>query len=256
MFRGYRGFWIALAGLILLGANSPSQNSRGNPASTYTDQESRNHEKIAAGISRTSDALEAQKGSSDPYEEDRNKREIRDLEAQENSAYWAAAMFWVTLSAVVLSVIGIFLVWTTFRETQKSNDIARDHQRARILPIVELDRTHHLSETMKVTLRCENVGLSPAYRVICYALTVKEVPVLPPKDAVGGYERTIVVGAAASLIEFGNFEKDHYVVGMIQYDTIFGGPKRSYFCFGFTWSLKSRRWFAVSNIPKTWPRDT
>jgi hypothetical protein len=124
MPRGYRGIFIAFAGLTLIGANSPSQNRSGNPAAAYADQESRNHEKIAAGISRISDALVAEKDSSDPYQEERNKREIRDLQAQENSAYWAAAMFWATLFAILMSIIGIGLVWTTFRETRKANEIA------------------------------------------------------------------------------------------------------------------------------------
>ena len=33
-------------------------------------------------------------------------------------------MFWATLGALVLSVIGVGLVWTTFRETRKANEIA------------------------------------------------------------------------------------------------------------------------------------
>lgn len=116
----YRGIIAALAGLILIGANNPSKNSTGNATAAQGNQEAGHNENITAGISRISSALEAQKPKADPYEKDRNEREIRDLQAQENSAYWAQAMFWATFAAIILSVIGIGLVWFTFRETRKA----------------------------------------------------------------------------------------------------------------------------------------
>ena len=258
-YRGNRVNWrivAAVAALILTGANPPSPNSTGKTTVEQANKRANQDKTVTPDISSINEALAAQHAKTDPYEKERNKREIRDLAAQEKSAYWAEYLFWATVAALVLSLIGIGLVWTTFRETKQSNDIARDHQRARLLPSAELMRTNHLSETMKVALRCENIGLSPAYRVRCFALPVKSVPEMPPTDASGGFERTMTVGATDDLVEVGNFESDYYVVGMIQYDTIFGGPKYSYFCFCFVWSRPSRKWFAVSQIPKTWPRDT
>lgn len=132
MLRGYRGIILALAGLALLGANPVSYDARGNPATAQSDKRPDKKEDVASGISRIGEALEAQNAKTDPYEEDRNKREIRDLQAQENSAYWAQAMFWATVGALVLSFIGIGLVWITFRETKSSNKIAKAQTRAQL----------------------------------------------------------------------------------------------------------------------------
>jgi hypothetical protein len=79
---------------------------------------------------------------------------------------------------------------------------------------------------------------------------------MPPVNPTGGYERTIVVGAKDDLAEIADFQIDQYVVGMIQYDTIFSGPQQSYFCFGFAWSKQSKKWYAVNQTPETWPTDT
>lgn len=184
-----------------------------------------------------------------------NQRYEQDLVAQRQSANWAYIMGAAAVIGMILSVVGVVLVWTTFDETRKANDITREHQRARILPSAELARDFH-SETQKAILRCENIGLSAAYRVKCFALTAKEAPKSPPIEADFGYERTIIVGEKVDFIVIDPFENDNYVCGMIQYDTIFVGPQKSYFCFGFDWSQQSKKWFAVSKIPDTWPRDT
>jgi hypothetical protein len=254
----YRSIFAALVGwLILVGNTQPvGNNTGGNSAAAQRNQDTAKNTNVAPGVSRIGDALEAQNAKSDPYEKERNEREILDLQAQEKSAYWAEAMFWATTAALILSLIGIGLVWTTFKETRKSNDIAQNHQRARVFPTAELTSTHPYSETKKVVLRCENIGLSPAYRVRCVALPVAEIPNMPPVIPTGGYERTIVVGAKDDLAEIADFQIDQYVVGMIQYDTIFSGPQQSYFCFGFAWSKQRKKWFAERRIPETWPTDT
>jgi hypothetical protein len=254
----YRSIFAALVGwLILVGNTQPvGNNTGGNSAAAQRNQDTAKNTNVAPGVSRIGDALEAQNAKSDPYEKERNEREILDLQAQEKSAYWAEAMFWATTAALILSLIGIGLVWTTFKETRKSNDIAHDHQRARLLPSAQLTRTHYLSETKKVVLRCENIGLSPAYRVRGLASTMKDIPNRPPIKGIGGYEWTVKVHEKQDLVLFENFNNDHFLVGVIQYNTIFGGPKFSYFCFRFTRSSESGEWFAESRIPETWPTDT
>lgn len=54
-----------------------------------------------------------------------NARSERDLVAQETSAVWATVMAWTALGGVLLSLLGIYLVFTTFRETRDANLIAR-----------------------------------------------------------------------------------------------------------------------------------
>ncbi len=125
----YRSVIAALVGLILVGnaqAQPISNSARSDATAAKSNQKATQHSDIAFGISRIGNQLEAQNAKADPYEKERNEREIRDLQAQEKSAYWAGAMFWATLGALVLSVIGVGLVWTTFRETRKANSIARE----------------------------------------------------------------------------------------------------------------------------------
>jgi hypothetical protein len=56
-------------------------------------------------------------------EEDRAKR---DLAAQERMAYWAKWMFWAAFSTVVLTMVGIFLIWRTLIHTRHAAEAARD----------------------------------------------------------------------------------------------------------------------------------
>jgi hypothetical protein len=164
MLRGYRGIFIAVAGLALLGANPVSQNARGNAAAAQSDKSADKKKDVASGISRIGEALKAQNAKADPYEKQRNEREIRDLQAQENSAYWAEMMFWATVSALVLSFVGIGLVWTTFRETRKANDIAKNAQR----PYLYIDkiRPAELSKfTKHLVLDIKNFGATPATQI-------------------------------------------------------------------------------------------
>jgi hypothetical protein len=121
----YRSVFVAIAGLILAVYCQPiSSNTRSQPTAEQGNKDATKDANIAASVSRIGNALEAKNAKTDPYEKDRNKREIRDLQAQEKSAYWAEWMFYATAVAVILSVLGIALVYITFRATRKANDIA------------------------------------------------------------------------------------------------------------------------------------
>ena len=54
-----------------------------------------------------------------------NERQERDLVAQETTATWTLVMSGAAILGVMLSVLGVLLVWVTFRETRKTNEIAR-----------------------------------------------------------------------------------------------------------------------------------
>ena len=124
----YRSVFAAVIGWLVLVANtSPTNvNSLSNPTIAQGNGQSVEKQDMTVGGSRRGGTVVAQKSKNDPYEKERDGREIRALQAQENSAYWAEAMFWATAAALILSTIGIGLVWITFRETRKSNQIAGD----------------------------------------------------------------------------------------------------------------------------------
>ncbi|MFN3747983.1 MAG: hypothetical protein ACK4SJ_04775 [Sphingorhabdus sp.] len=56
-----------------------------------------------------------------------DERAEYDLYAQRTSALWAAIMAFAALLGIGLSGVGVYLVWTTFRETKRSADVAKDN---------------------------------------------------------------------------------------------------------------------------------
>jgi hypothetical protein len=58
-----------------------------------------------------------------------NEREEQDLAAQKVTAWWTKVMGIAALIGMALSAVGVWLVKTTFDETRKANDIARDANR-------------------------------------------------------------------------------------------------------------------------------
>ena len=59
-----------------------------------------------------------------------NEREEQNLVAQRQSALWAYVMAVAAVIGMALSVIGVLLIWTTFRETRLANEIAGTGARA------------------------------------------------------------------------------------------------------------------------------
>jgi hypothetical protein len=244
MFRSNRSVFIALAGLALIGANQLSDNSRSNPTAAQGNNGANYEKDIASGIGRIGEALEAQNSKTDPHEKDRNEREVRDLQAQENSAYWAEAMFWATFAAIILSVIGIGLVWATFRETQRSSkaaEISKDayiwNERGRISVKAEGEFSIAIGEKPFIPIDIKNDGRS----IVVFErvdFTHVWTPSFPATGAFKGFDiERKVIGAGSEDIfceirpeDFGN-KRPGYLVGWITYKTLNQSGFKTYFCF-------------------------
>lgn len=62
-----------------------------------------------------------------------NQREEYDLAAQQTTSWWTQVMGVAALIGMALSAIGVALVWRTFREQKRTNDLAHaDAERSRI----------------------------------------------------------------------------------------------------------------------------
>lgn len=61
-----------------------------------------------------------------------NQRSEQELVAQQSSARWTAVAGGAAGLGFIVSLVGIALVWTTFRETRRSNIIAREMGEAQI----------------------------------------------------------------------------------------------------------------------------
>jgi hypothetical protein len=173
----YRSVIIALIGWLILTGNAQpmGDNARGQPAATQGNKSTAQNADIASNIGGIRRAIEAQNAQPDPYEKERNEREIRDLEAQQNSAYWAEQMFWATFVAVVLSVIGIVLIYTTFATARKANEIAREGGVAQDRAWIKLGiQAQYLAVTRdhlvcRAHIETKNVGNSVATDITCWA---------------------------------------------------------------------------------------
>lgn len=56
-----------------------------------------------------------------------NRRDYADLVAQQRSALWTGIMGIAALIGMALSAVGVWLIWTTFRETRRTAEIAQSN---------------------------------------------------------------------------------------------------------------------------------
>ncbi|MEX0693564.1 MAG: hypothetical protein WD075_03875 [Rhodospirillales bacterium] len=115
--------------------------------------------------------------------------EIRDLIAQEGMALWAERMFWATLAAVILTLVGVFLICRTLSETRRAANytkgmlrearkttkaaeetiaVTREIGQKQIRAYITITEVWaHLAEDNTICLRIEisNTGASPTKRL-------------------------------------------------------------------------------------------
>jgi len=129
------------------------------------------------------------------HEQRAYERDEKDLVAQRKSALWAYIMGAAAVIGMGLSVIGVFLVWTTFAETKRANRIALAQNRAWLnFEMVECKISHRRGKLTKnpetgrvtktneigvgdpailVTVAVKNTGNAPAYDIRCISGKLK-----------------------------------------------------------------------------------
>lgn len=95
------------------------------------------------------------------------QRDEQDLVAQKTSALWTMIMGWAATFGMVLSAVGVYLVWTTFAETRRSNEIASDtaKRQLRAYVAVESATITITGHSIKVVANVRNFGETPAHSV-------------------------------------------------------------------------------------------
>ncbi len=185
---GYAGLTIAVSALLFglfYQVRYAQQAEHG--AADYARHAAREAYKPCRHIARTEFA-ECAANAKREYELNRNdnRRDYADLVAQQRAALWAAVMGIAALIGMALSAVGVWLVYTTFREakrsanaaleavkeTRASNAIAREamtaENRAWIkIEVVEHHDWHAFPDTyhFSVTVKLTNIGKSFARRV-------------------------------------------------------------------------------------------
>ncbi len=99
-----------------------------------------------------------------------NEREERDLEAQRTTAAWTALMGAAALVGMAFSMIGVALVFVTFRETRDGNEMTKLQIRANLAPEigaqVSLDQDGH-GKPVGIAVSLVNKG-GPAVQVLAF----------------------------------------------------------------------------------------
>ena len=139
----------------------------------YSDQSENGCYQIAQPQMQGASVDQANRKPCTPSEEAKldndSRRNYADLVAQRSSALWAKIMGIAALIGMGLSLVGVALVWTTFRETRKANEISRASQRPWLDASIRL---HGISKVaigfaLRVEVIIENVGSTPANHVRC-----------------------------------------------------------------------------------------
>jgi hypothetical protein len=166
-------------------------------------------EKLLPAIERILPALENLKSAirslvpkKDQDEDERKKsREIEDLNAQKDMALWAKAMFWATVAAVIITGLGLILIWRTLihtrRATKYAGVMARDAKKANAL---HEKAAHHAQRawlkvdaelldnlqfdeggtaSFRIKFTADNIGKSPAFAVAVHAEIYLHAPDWP-----------------------------------------------------------------------------
>jgi hypothetical protein len=178
-----------------------------------------------------------------------NLREYEDLAAQKTSALWTSIMGVAALLGMALSAIGVALVWTTFRETRRSADLANSNFRAfldaercriKITPQSVEDNGGLARAALTLHLKLSNIGRSPATLtgVTYQALATWDYPVNFDSN-IESFEIVAAQAAdAAQLMVFkATLSAKSLVGGYVDYQSQFGQQHRSHFLF----QLRERR---------------
>lgn len=179
-----------------------------------------------------------------------NRREYDDLVAQQKSALWTGIMGVAALTGMVLSVVGIYLVYTTFRETKLANVIARQaaasaasDARSSRNALIAADRAIIVVDRAKqdipdgnwteIAISISNQGKSNAYGFQIF-YTLAPEPVFKAKTRFAHNDDRICADGKdlVSRFKIRNPQKyPTYIVGFLTYSTMGDANFKSYFCF-------------------------
>jgi hypothetical protein len=222
---------IALAGTVY--AQPVSNDSGGQPRTRETqpkpqaDNHPLNLDTIEREIERIARALEA--AIKTPKPADETERAQRDLIAQEGMAHWAKWMFWASLASVLLTLVGVFLIWRTLIHTRsaakaaadaviearlatqaanKAIEITAENAERELRAYVDIssaeitDRINGADweEINSLQIALKNFGQTPAYDLRCW--TLASLRDLPPREPFEEGELIMFGNVGPSVLTF------------------------------------------------------
>jgi hypothetical protein len=166
----------------------------------------------------------------------------QDLYAQKTTAAWTALMGGAAIIGMILSAVGVFLVWTTFSETKRANEISVSANKEMLRAYVT---THHAGpleaafrKPFEMQVGLVNTGQTPALHVDGFWIfgvfppsQIIEMPKLMERKETGNtvgrdglFLITKSLGPFSKTMErkFKSGELVLYAVGHMRYKDIFG----------------------------------
>ena len=196
-----------------------------------------------------------------------NERAEYDLYAQRTSALWAAIMAFAALLGIGLSGVGVYLVWTTFRETIHATEIAKDSLNAmidaeratlRMGEYAEIRKAHNRPHMRALTIRINNVGKSNG--TIRSVIWIVADNAEWPESFEHSTAPDLIVkkedsGEIQQIIHAPPTDGSYFVMGSVKYETILGRLFDTHFCYWVSpnnnqstvinlidWHIRLRRW--------------
>lgn len=104
----------------------------------------------------------------DRYAAEERQRNRDDLVAQQVTATWTKRMGVAAIGALFLSILGVGLIYTTFKETQRAANAAHDANRpwVDLILLPEAPSINDARVSIEFTVRLQNIGKSPALDVV------------------------------------------------------------------------------------------
>lgn len=250
-------FAVAVAGVvILLGSAKQAEYER---ATEYQTSEYHQHSYGPALQSCFGKPLADQPNCiADAKRAEReNARHESDLEAQRITALWTFIMGCAAVTGMVLSGIGVGLVWITFQETKGSNSLFKSKERAIITPSAKILVSW---QTMTVTISAVNIGPTSALNVNCRHAVSNDTPNLA-NLANGQFAHTVEGGKETNLLAIPVDEataKGKFIYGLIIYDTVFESGRVTPFCYVLGQmpkqpGLNRQGLSPIPCVPPSWP---
>jgi hypothetical protein len=276
MLRGGGG-WIAalglafFAGIAFIGAYYLYDSASANHARYETTGKER-----ADGYAHRSDIIIRQRCNplpksekADCINEEREAarqgyRDEYDLEAQRITATWTAHMGIAAIIGMAASLIGVGLIWFTFQETRKTNDLSKRASRAFVEPSFDLTEGNRFTAP-RIAISGVNIGETTAQNAILCVSYSNEIPANPKLAIEASFPQTIEAG---KKVAFSLVERDppnaigFYLFGTVSYDCSFGDQHVTYFCVRAENSIPDPAIVNRGNIafrpckPADWPKDT
>lgn len=179
------------------------------------------------------------------------ERDEQDLVAQKTTATWTVLMGGAAISGMILSVIGVGLVWTTFKATRDANEIARTASVNESQAYVQIKEVRWIESTEDIvfTFFVQNSGQTPCkqFEITVYlyvyrdgkALEGSKEPIVAfPKrwDGLSGNDtvtaRIVPAFALPKDVVLGRRYDDRlFISGHVEYKTFYNDWFRSEFTF-------------------------